>query len=103
MSHIVEIWSSRSCIVLDIELADKKFIYLFEFAFMGMFRDTHFALQKSTNPQSKQFAVQETCMELCLPVEACITMSFPTFFLEMWRMNTLQKNRRMQGSCPFNG
>ena len=29
---------------------------------MGIFRDTHFALQKSTNPQSKQFGVQESCI-----------------------------------------
>ena len=46
------------------------------------FRDTHFILQKSKNPQNKVFGVQEICMDLCGTVDVWITASFPTFFLE---------------------
>ena len=49
-----------SCIVLDIELAVKKLLANWEFLLMAKFRDTHFVLQKSTNPQNKRFGAQET-------------------------------------------
>ena len=51
----VDFWSSMSCIVLDIELADKngtKEMGVFD---DGKFRDTHFLLQKSTNTQNKRY------------------------------------------------
>ena len=39
---------------------------------MGMFRDTHFVLLRSTSPQSKQFGLQETYTEFCGAVDVCI-------------------------------
>ena len=50
---------------------------------MAESRDTHFVLQKSTIPQSNRFGVQESLTELCGTVDVWITVSFPTFFLEM--------------------
>ena len=51
---------------------------------IGLFRDFHFALQKITNPQSRQFAVQETCTDLCETVNVWTTVRFRTiFFPEM--------------------
>ena len=41
---------------------------------MGMFRDTHFVFQKSTNPQNKLFGVQESRTEVCGTLDNCITM-----------------------------
>ena len=58
---------------------------------MRMFRETHFVLQKITNPQSKHFGVQGIRKELCGTVEVWITESFPTFFLEIKGVNFLQK------------
>ena len=58
---------------------------------MGMFRDTHFVLQK--NPQSKQLGVQETCTELCETVDVWITVSLPTFFREKQTVNFLQNEQ----------
>ena len=43
---------SMSCILLDIELADRN---VWEFSLIGIFRDTHLVIQKSANSQSKQF------------------------------------------------
>ena len=83
MFNSVDFWSSMSCIVLVIEFADLKANKALGFLSMGKFRDSHFVLQKSTNPQDKRFGVQESCSELCGTVGAWITMSFPTFFLEM--------------------
>ena len=56
------------CIVLDVELADKNVIKElgdWEFSLMSKFRNTHFVLQKTTNPQNKRFGEQETCTKLC--------------------------------------
>ena len=47
---------------------------------MGNFKDRRLALQKSTNPQSKQFCVQETCTQLYGRVDVWITVSFSTTF-----------------------
>ena len=63
ISIFVNFWSSMSSIVLDIDLAYVIFIGKLWLLLIGMFSDTHCALQKSTNPQSKQFGVQETCTE----------------------------------------
>ena len=60
---------------------------------MGKFRYTHFVLQKSTNPQNKQFGVQQNFTELCGTVDVWITVSFSTIFLEMKMVNTLQKEQ----------
>ena len=50
---------------------------------MKKFRYTPFVLQKYTNAQSKRFGVQEACTELCGTVDAWITLSVQTFFLEL--------------------
>ena len=47
-----------SCIVPDIELADKNLIKELGFFLTTKFRDTHFLFQKSTNPQNQQFVAQ---------------------------------------------
>ena len=70
---------------------------------MGMFRDTHFALQESTNRKSKQFVVHKICTELRATVDARIAVSFPTFFPVMWRVNILNRKKGMEDSCQFNG
>ena len=59
---------------------------------MAIFRDTHFVLQKSTNPQNKRFGAQETRTELCGTVDVWITVSFEAFFLELQRVTTLPKD-----------
>ena len=50
---------------------------------MAKFRDTHFVLQKSTNPQNKRFGAQEICLEMCETLDVSITVSFQIFFLEL--------------------
>ena len=66
-----------------------------EFLLMGMFSDTHFALQKSTNPQSKQCGLQEIFTKVCGTVDVWITVSLPTFFPVMWRVKVLQKGLKI--------
>ena len=61
---------------------------------MAKFCDTDFVFQKSTNPQNKHFSAQDTCMELCGTVDVWKTVSFQTFFLELSRANTLQKEQK---------
>ena len=90
----VDFWSSMSCLVLDIELADENVLRNWEFLLMVKFRDTHSVLQKSTNPQNKRFGAQETCMEFCGTVDVWITVSLQTFFLELERVNTLEKEQK---------
>ena len=50
---------------------------------MTKLRDTHFVLQKSTNPQNKRFGAQETGTELCGTVDVAITVGFRAFSLEL--------------------
>ena len=59
--YSVDFWSSKSCIVLEIVLADKNVIKELGVFLMGRFRDTHFVLLRKTNPQGKQFCVQKIC------------------------------------------
>ena len=61
---------------------------------MAKFRDTPFVLQKSTNPQNMPFGAQENCTQLCGTVDVWITVSLQTFFLELERVNTLQKEQK---------
>ena len=44
-----------------------------------MFLDIHFVLQKSTNPQSKQSGLQETCTEMCRTVTFGLQSASPHF------------------------
>ena len=57
----VDFWSIMSCIIVDIELTDKNVINELLVFLTARFRDTHFVLQKCTNPQNKRFGAQETC------------------------------------------
>ena len=50
---------------------------------MEMFKNIHFVFHKSLGPKSKQFDVQETCTNFFGTVDVWITVSFPTFFLEI--------------------
>ena len=45
-----------SCIVLNNELEDKNFIKEFGVFLLAKFKDTHFVLEKGTNPQNKKLA-----------------------------------------------
>ena len=47
----------------------KTLLRNWEFSLMAEFRDTHFVLQKSTNPQNKRFSAQEKCTKPCGTVE----------------------------------
>ena len=51
----IDFWSSLSCIVLDIELADKIGIKELAHFLMAKFRDTHFVLQKKCEPTKQAF------------------------------------------------
>ena len=81
--NCVDLWSSMSCIVLDIELFDKNFFKELGVPLKARFRDTHFVIKKSTNPQNKRFGEPKNCMELCGTVDVWITVGFHTFFLEL--------------------
>ena len=61
---------------------------------MAKFRDTHFVLQKSTDPQNKRSGAAQTCTELCGTADVWITVSFQTFFQELYRVNALQKEQK---------
>ena len=65
-----------------------------EFSLIGMFKNTHFVLQESTNPQSKSFGVQETCTELSGAVDVWTTMSLQAFLLELYMVNLLQEGQK---------
>ena len=68
-----------------------------------MFKDIQFVHQKSTNLQSERFGIQETCTELCRTVDAQITVSFPTFYIEKYGVKILQIEQKLQDSWQFNG
>ena len=72
-----------------------------EFLLMRKLKDTLFVLQKSTNSQSRQFDVQETCMELCGTADVWFTVSFPLFFLRMLGWNTLPKEQKNARFLPI--
>ena len=64
----LDFWSSIFGTGLDIEFAE-MLLGCWEFFLITKFRDTHFLVQRSTNPQSKRLGVQETCPDLCGTVE----------------------------------
>ena len=55
----VDFWSSMSCIVLDIELADKNVIEELGVFIVGKVQGYSFRPQKSTNPRNKPFGAQK--------------------------------------------
>ena len=75
----VDFRSSMSISILDIEPADIN-VFKELRVFYGNVQVTHFDLQKSTNPQSKQFGVQETCTKLRETMDVWNKKSFPIFF-----------------------
>ena len=85
---------SMSCIVLDIELAKKRYQGNWSFYWWECSGTLISSSKKSTNPHSKRFAVQETCTELCETVEVWVTVSLQTFFLQLWRVDTAVKGER---------
>ena len=91
ISNSVTFWSSMSILVLDIWLAEKKFLGSCEFLIMGTLRDTHSILQKSTNRRSKHFGVQEICTEKCWTVVVGTTVSFRTFPIKKLKPKNSQK------------
>ena len=80
-------------ILLDFELAEKNVLKELGIFFDENIQDTHFALQKSTNPKSNQFGVQENYTELCGAVDVRITLTFPAFFPVMLRVKILQNEQ----------
>ena len=72
----VDFWNCMSCIVLDIERADRNVIKELGVFLTAKVRVTHFVLQKSANPQNKYFGAQKICTELCGTVDVWITVCF---------------------------
>ena len=72
-----------SCIVLDIELADKDFNKEMRVYFDENVQGYSSPPLKTANPQRKQFDVLEAFTELCETVDVWITVSFPTFCLDI--------------------
>ena len=75
-----DFWSSMSCTVLDMELADKNINEELGVFIDGKLQGYSFRPPKKTNPQKKRFNAQETCTELCRTVNAWTTVSFQAFF-----------------------
>ena len=73
----VDVWSSMSCFVVDIELADINFIKSWEFCWRKNSDVLISSSKKSTNPQNKIFRVQEFCTELCETEDVWKIVSFP--------------------------
>ena len=65
----VDFWICMSCIGLDIGFAYRNSIKEMGVFLLGLFRETHFAFQGSTNWKSEQVDVQQICT-LC--VEFCV-------------------------------
>ena len=72
-----------SCIVLDIEFADENVIREFGVFIIENVQAYSIRPQKSSNPQSKKFGVQETCMESSGKEDVWITVSLTKFFLKI--------------------
>ena len=90
-----------SCIVLDIELADENVIKKsLEIFFHGKVQVYSFCPPKSTNTESKHFRVQENFTDMCGTVDVWITVSFPTFFIQMQRVNKLQTDQNIARFLP---
>ena len=82
------------CLVLDFELAVKNVIKELGVFTGGEFDGYSFQPPEIRNPQDKRFGAQKTWMELCGTVDVWITVSFPTFFLEMLFVNILQTEQK---------
>ena len=87
----VDFRNSLSCDVLNIELADQNFSRKLAVLLMEMFKETHLVLKERTNPEHKQFGVNETCTKL----DVRITLRHAAFFLEMWSVITLQREHKI--------
>ena len=81
-----------SCIVLGIQLADKKVNKELGVLIDGKVRGYLFPPPKKYKPTKQAFSCTRNVLGLCGKVDAWITVSLQTFFLEMERVNTLQKD-----------
>ena len=70
-----------SCIVLNIELADKNVVRKLGGLIDGKVQGYTFRPPEKKKPT--KHVVQETCTELCGTVDVCITVRLHTFFLEL--------------------
>ena len=83
LPSIINCVDFRNCMYSILSGQTEALLRNWEFLLTSNLRDTHFVLQKSTNPQNKRFGAQKICTELCGTVDVWITMSFQTFFLEL--------------------
>ena len=79
----------------------KTFLGSWELWPMGIFRNTHFALQRSTNSQSNHFGLQEICNERCGTVEIWIAVS--SHSSHRWKGWISSEKRKMRDSDRFVG
>ena len=75
----VDFWSSRSLIVLNIELTEKISFKDLYFLLMVLSKDFNFVYQRLLNLKNRQHGTQVTCMELRGVVESWILRSFCCF------------------------
>ena len=79
----VDFWSSMSCIVLDIELADKNFIKELGVFFDGRVQGYSFRPPKTYKPTKQSFWCTRILHEIVWNSGRWITVSFQTFLLEL--------------------
>ena len=96
----VDFWSSKSGIVLCFEFADKNVINELVF-FDGIVQGYSFCPPKKYYRQGNQFVAQKTGTELCRTVDVWTTMSSPTFFPEVERMNIRQIDQKSAKFMEF--
>ena len=92
--QIVDFWSCISCIVLDIELIDENAIRELGVFIDGKVQGNSFCPPKKYKPKNKPIRAQETCTDLCGTMGVWIRVSFQTFFLELYRVKSLQKEQK---------
>ena len=78
-------------------------IKILEFPTIEMFKDTHFVLQKFTNPQRKHFGLEEKWTELPKTVEIWFTVSSQLLSLKIGGEKILQNHRYNQDSWLSGG
>ena len=79
---------------LLLSLQKKKLEARWVFLLAGLFRDTNFVLQKSTNPQSKRFDVHETCAGFCGTLDVWITVRCSAFSQSFTGWTFCKRNRK---------
>ena len=92
-SKSVDLWSSMSCIVLGIELTDKNVINELEISIDVKVLGYSFCPPKNEPTKQAFWCTPNLHGKLCNNGHL-ITVSFQTFFPELWRINTLQKEQK---------